>query len=329
MDPTLSLISPAKLNLFLHINGRRGPDQVFPGYHELQSIFQILDRGDIMHFTRFNTMQMHDTVISLSPDFPDIPLEDNLICRAANALKNSLSQPQDLAHIHIKLEKNIPMGGGLGGGSSNAATTLLALNHLWRLDYSEDQLAAIGAKLGADVPIFVRAKSAWAEGIGERITPLSLPEKWFVILAPGCHINTREIFSHQRLTRDTPKLKIAPALGGQDYDKLAGHKIAFSDQLDSNSSYDDFIKHCHNDCEPLVSQLYPEVRLALDWLNNHSPSRMTGTGACCFASFENEAKAKQVLNEAQSKFKGFIAKGVNLSPAIKGLTEAKCSQRTQ
>ena len=321
MDTTLSLISPAKLNLFLHINGRRSAQQSFAGYHELQTVFQILDRGDVLHFSL-----KKEASIRLSPEFPEIPLETNLIYRAAQTLKNSVTQAKRLPGVDIRLEKNLPMGGGVGGGSSNAATTLLALNYLWQLNYSEDQLAAMGASLGADVPIFVRGRSAWAEGIGDILTPLSLPEKWFVILCPECHINTAKLFSHERLTRDTPKMKIAPALEGQDNKQQTADKhemkFAFQDQLDSDFPSKIF----RNDCEALVSELYPEVGRALSFLSQYAPSRLTGTGACCFARFDSEVQAKQVLNEARSKFKGFIAKGVNLSPAIQRLTEAERSQ---
>lgn len=322
MDTSLSLISPAKLNLFLHINGRRPEGQSFAGYHELQSVFQLLDRGDVLHF-----MLQDKPGITLEPDFPEIPLQSNLIYRAAQALRVQAEAPEKLPGIHIVLEKNLPMGGGVGGGSSNAATTLLALNYLWKLNMSEDQLAAIGASLGADVPIFVRGKSAWAEGIGDILTPITLPESWFVILSPDCHINTAKIFSNERLTRDTPKKKIAPALEGQTTRQQDSQKIAYQDQLDSNVSNDDFLSESyHNDCQALVSELYPEVGEALNFLSQYSASRLTGTGACCFARFDNEAKANQVLNEARSKFKGFIAKGVNLSPAIQRLAEAERSQ---
>jgi 4-diphosphocytidyl-2-C-methyl-D-erythritol kinase len=317
MDYSLSLISPAKLNLFLHINGKRSFDQAFPGYHELQTVFQILDRGDILHFSIEETPG-----IRISPNFADIPLKDNLIYKAAIALSNASQHTETLPGIHIRIEKNLPMGGGLGGGSSNAATTLIALNYLWHLNLDENTLAKIGASLGADVPIFVRGHSAWAEGIGELITPIKLKEYWYVILIPECHINTAEIFSHERLTRDTPKKKIAPALEGQDRKQQAAVEIAYQDQLDSNFLNDEY----RNDCEALVSKLHPEIRDAIDWLSQYATSRLTGTGACCFARFNSEDEAQQVLNEARSKFKGFIAKGVNLSPAIQRLNEAKSSQ---
>ena len=317
MDNTLSLISPAKLNLFLHINGRRMPSEPFPGYHELQTVFQILDRGDVLHFTL-----KEKPGICISPSFTDIPLQDNLIYKAAKALEKESKNIKSLPGINIRIEKNLPMGGGLGGGSSNAATTLLALNYLWQLKLDEDALATIGAHLGADVPIFVRGHSAWAEGIGEQITSIKLKEYWYVILIPECHINTGEIFSHERLTRETPKMKIAPALEGQENKPQAAIEIAYLDQSDSNLLSDEY----RNDCQALVSRLHPEIHDAINWLSQFATSRLTGTGACCFARFDSEMQAQQVLNEARSKFKGFIAKGVNLSPAIQRLNEAKSSQ---
>lgn len=295
MDTTLSLSSPAKLNLFLHINGQR-PD----GYHELQTVFQLLDRGDTLHFDVTENPE-----IKISPLFKDIPLKNNLVYRAAKLLQETETYlksdcPYKGAKIH--LDKILPMGGGIGGGSSNAATTLLALNQLWQLDFSLTELAAFGARLGADVPVFVNGKSAWAEGIGDLITPVLLPESWFVIITPDCHVSTVEIFSNERLTRGTPKMKIAPALEGQA----------------ANHFYNGF----NNDCESLVSTLFPQIQKALSLLNKFGKGRLTGTGACCFARFNSEEKAQQVLNEVSSEFKGFIAKGVNLSPAFQKLNKA-------
>jgi len=285
MDFDLSLPAPAKLNLFLHIVGQR-PN----GYHELQTVFQLLDAGDNMHFKYSSA-----STISLHPDFADIPLKDNLVYKAAKLLQQ---HSQCSLGAEIVLEKNLPMGGGLGGGSSNAATTLLALNKLWDLKLSLNELAEIGITLGADVPVFVKGFTAWAEGIGEQLTPIKIPEYWYLILTPKSHVSTAQIFSNERLTRDTPKLKIAPALEGRDLD------------------------HFHNDCETIVTTLYPDIKDAISWLNQFGLGRLTGTGACCFSRFESEAKARQVLNEAQSTFKGFVAKGVHLSPAHQRLNEA-------
>ena len=289
----LTLPAPAKLNLFLHINGRRAN-----GYHDLQTLFQILDHGDELHFE--NTPSKS---IQIEPNIEGVPLEDNLIYKAAKLLQTHCKTSQG---VSITLNKKLPMGGGLGGGSSNAATTLLALNTLWQLNLSNDKLAELGLQLGADVPVFVRGHSAFAEGVGEQLLSVDLPQKWYVVLAPKCHVSTAELFSNERLTRDTPKIKIAPASEGQLLE-LATSKG-------------------RNDCQAIATSLFPEIKDALDWLNQFGNGRMTGTGACCFCSVDNEAKAQQILNEAQSKFEGFIAKGVNLSPAIERLNEASSLQ---
>ena len=247
--------------------------------------------------------------ITLSPHFEAIPVETNLVYRAAKLLQLS-TQTNLGAHIH--LDKRLPMGGGVGGGSSNAATTLLALNQLWQLNLTNDQLAALGLSLGADVPVFVKGHSAWAEGVGELITPIDLPESWYVILCPDCHVSTGQIFSHERLTRDTPKMKIAPALGAPGIERY--HDVCFKSDCFEN----DF----KNDCEAIVTELYPEIQRAISWLNQFGTGRLTGTGACCFCRVSSEAEAQRVLNEARSNFKGFIAKGVNLSPAVERLYKA-------
>lgn len=290
---TLSLLAPAKLNLFLHINGQRQD-----GYHELQTLFQILDRGDVLHFRSNNSGQ-----IKLAPQFDDIADADNLIVKAAKALQ-AYSQVQLGADIY--LDKYLPMGGGVGGGSSDAATTLLALNHIWGLQLSRDTLAQIGLQLGADVPVFVHGRSAFAEGVGEQLIDVSLPENWFVIVHPGCHVSTAKIFSNKLLTRDTQKITIAPASEGQLLKQL--------------------IDKGKNDCEVVAKSLFPEIDEALNWLKKFGSSYMTGTGACCFCRANSEAEAQQILAEIQPKFEGFIAKGVNLSPAIKRLDEANSLQ---
>lgn len=301
---SIRLAAPAKLNLFLHINRKRGMNESFPGYHELQTIFQILDYGDTLTFVPND--QSH---FSISPSIEGVSLEDNLIYKAAIALKtHAITQgkvSQELG-ADIELEKRLPMGGGLGGGSSNAATTLLALNQIWGLHFSIDELARLGAKLGADVPVFVRGHSAHAEGIGEALNEVLLSPCWYVVLYPETHISTAKIFSHERLTRDTPKKRIAPALEGQALDVIS--------ELMSDSYRNDF--------ETLITELYPEVHNCIRWLSQYGPARMTGTGACCFCPVTDESTAQKVLNEARSKFKGFIAKGVNLSPAHQRLNEA-------
>lgn len=265
--------APAKLNLFLHINGRR-PD----GYHELQSLFIFLNQCDWLQF------QCHqNNTVTISPELPDVPKESNLIYKAAMLLKQKSSQPFG---VDIILEKQLPMGGGIGGGSSNAATTLVALNYLWGINLPVDDLAELGRQLGADVPVFVRGFAAFAEGVGEKLAPVEVAQKWYLVLTPACHVSTAEIFKHPDLKRDTPKQ-------------------AWSILSQSN---------WHNDCEPLVKKLYPEVEKALSWLIEYAPSRMTGTGACVFAEFEDEVSAQRVMTELPVELRGFVARGENLSP---------------
>ncbi|WP_372966201.1 4-(cytidine 5'-diphospho)-2-C-methyl-D-erythritol kinase [Marinobacter sp.] len=285
MTTSITLPSPAKLNLFLHITGRR-PD----GYHELQTLFQFLDYSDELTFT----LTPEQPGIRLENPIPGVPDDHNLIVRAAKSLAAHSSH--ELPGVTIGLTKRLPMGGGLGGGSSNAATTLAGLNKLWRLNLSEDELAKIGLTLGADVPVFVRGRAAIGEGVGEILTPANPPEDWFVVLKPDCEINTGKIFSEEGLTRDTPKLKIRPAFEGDA------------------SRY-------RNDCEDVVRKLYPEVNRSLEWLAQFGPARLTGTGACIFGRFPTESAARIIWESKPSGIKGFVAKGVNISPLHIKLTE--------
>ena len=275
MQATLTLLSPAKLNLFLHITGRR-PD----GYHELQTLFQLLDWGDWLGFTPNRSGR-----ITLDSGSLDIPLEDNLIYRAAQLLQRGNHG------VHVTVDKRIPTGGGLGGGSSNAATTLLALNHLWRLGLGQAELRAIGAGLGADVPVFVAGHTAWAEGIGELLTPVDLPERWYLIIRPPCHVSTGQIFSHLQLTRNTSPIKMATFFEG----------------------------YSRNDCQELVRHLYPDVDAALTWLERFGEARLTGTGACVFAGFGTEAEAGAVLRQLPHQWTGVLARGLNESPVTASL----------
>lgn len=269
----LRLPAPAKLNLFLHILGRRDD-----GYHRLQTVFQLLDFGDELLLRA-----RPDGQIRLTPELEGVPARQNLIWRAADALRQATGC--DLgADLH--LTKRLPMGGGLGGGSSNAATALVGLNRLWRTGLDTGMLARIGRDLGADVPVFIRGDSAWAEGIGDQLTPLELPERWFVVLIPDCHVSTAHIFQHEELTRDTLPITIRAFLGG------AGN----------------------NDCQPVVEKLHPEVLAARRWLQQYGPSRMTGTGACVFASFDTQAEAESILAQRPANLDGFVARGVNRSP---------------
>ncbi|MBY6034225.1 4-(cytidine 5'-diphospho)-2-C-methyl-D-erythritol kinase [Marinobacter daepoensis] len=287
MRNRITLPSPAKLNLFLHINGRR-PD----GYHELQTLFQFLDYGDDLTFE----LTPGTAGVRLAAPVPGVPDNANLIVRAAQALSEHADHP--LPGILIGINKRLPMGGGLGGGSSNAATTLMALNHLWQLNLNEDTLAGIGLTLGADVPVFVRGNAAFGEGVGEILTPANPPEDWFVVLKPECNINTGKIFSAEGLTRGTPKIKIRPAFEGDA------------------SRY-------RNDCEDVVRKLYPEVNQSLEWLSQFGPARLTGTGACIFGRFPTESAARIIWESKPSGITGFVAKGVNQSPLHQKLAELK------
>ena len=270
--------SPAKLNLFLHILGRYDN-----GYHKLQSLFQMLDYGDKLAFD-IN----HTGTIAMSTPLKGVKDEDNLIIRAAKLLA---AQTKTKLGAHISLEKCLPMGGGIGGGSSNAATTLVALNALWGTRLPVHQLADIGLQLGADVPIFVRGETAFAEGVGEQITPAPQPEQWFLVANPNVHISTGEIFTAQELTRNTPSIDWA------DYK----------------------FEETRNDCQQLVVNRYPEVAKLLQWLVHYAPSRMTGTGACVFAPFSDESLANDVQGKLPSSWQSFVAKGVNRSPLLEKL----------
>ncbi len=276
----LTLPSPAKLNLFLHITGQRAD-----GYHELQSIFQFIDICDQLTITPLTTPD-----IQISPAIEGIPLKDNLIYKAASLLQQKTGCKQG---AHIQLDKILPMGGGLGGGSSNAATALVGLNHLWQTGLDINELAELGLNLGADVPIFVRGQAAWAEGIGERITPMmDLAENWFVVITPNCHVNTASIFSHKDLTRDTPKCRMSAALRGEG----------------------------RNDCETVVTSLYPDVYNSLNFLKKFGLARMTGTGACVFLEVSSKEQADTVLAQLPADYQAFMAKGLNQSPLHKAVT---------
>ena len=276
MLSTLTLPSPAKLNLFLHITGQRAD-----GYHNLQTIFQFVDYADTLTFTL-----REDGMITLSPALADIASQDNLIVKAARLLQQ---QSQSHLGVDIHLNKIIPMGAGLGGGSSNAATTLLALNILWNLHWPNEKLAQLGLSLGADVPIFVYGRAAWAEGVGEALTPLELPEPVYVVLKPDCKIGTREIFTHPALTRNTPPITVSPHAA----------------------------QHGKNDCEGIVSELYPPVQNALLWLRQYGNAKLTGTGCCIFVDCSTVEQANKIL--AKSTVDGFVTRGYNLSPAHKAL----------
>jgi 4-diphosphocytidyl-2-C-methyl-D-erythritol kinase len=268
----LILPAPAKLNLMLHILGRRAD-----GYHELQTLFQFLDFGDELGFAL-----RQDGVIQLHTSIDDVPHDSNLIVRAACLLQQHANCALG---ADIWLDKRLPMGGGIGGGSSDAATTLLGLNHLWQLHYSEDQLAELGLSLGADVPVFVRGHAAFAEGVGEKLQPVTLSEPWFLVAIPQVLVSTAEIFSDPELTRDTPPIKVRSLLEGGG----------------------------RNDCQPVVTKRYQEVRNALILLNKFVSTRLTGTGACVFGSFPNQDDADKVARQLPATLPSFIAQGRNIS----------------
>lgn len=268
----LTLPAPAKLNLMLHILGRR-PD----GYHELQTLFQFLDHGDELDFALRD-----DGVIHLHGALDGVPHDSNLVVKAARRLQAEAGTPLG---ADIWLRKVLPMGGGIGGGSSDAATTLLALDRLWQLDWTEDRLAALGLTLGADVPVFVRGRAAFAEGVGEKLTPVEPEEPWYVVLVPQVSVSTAEIFSDPLLTRDSPAIKVRSVLRGNS----------------------------RNDCQPIVEQRYPDVRNALSLLSKFTSAKLTGTGSCVFGAFPNKAEADKVLALLTGTITGFVAKGCNVS----------------
>ncbi|MGR5070397.1 MULTISPECIES: 4-(cytidine 5'-diphospho)-2-C-methyl-D-erythritol kinase [Vibrio] len=277
--------SPAKLNLFLYINGRTEN-----GYHELQTLFQFVDHGDELTIQANNSGE-----ITISPELKDVPLKDNLIWKAATALQRYANCSYG---AQIDLHKILPMGGGIGGGSSNAATTLVALNFLWQTNLSDDELAEIGLVLGADVPVFVRGFSAFAEGVGEKLSPAHPDEKWYLVVRPNVSIATADIFGHPNLIRNTPK---------RDLDTL----------LNTPSV---------NDCEKIVRLLYPEVDKQLSWLLQYAPSRLTGTGSCVFAEFSSKSEAETLLAQLSDNVSAFVAQGRNISPLKETLAEYQSAQ---
>lgn len=265
--------SPGKINLFLHVLGRR-PD----GYHLLQTAFQFIDFCDYLTFSLRS-----DSQIKLEAPSLDFPAEQNLIYRAAMLLRDYTGVNKG---IEISVEKNIPLGGGLGGGSSNAATTLLILNLLWDTGLTLDELLALGLKLGADLPIFIDGRASFAEGVGEQLESVIYPEKWVLILMPPCSVDTGKIFSDSQLTRNTPPITIAEF----------------------------FEKGGRNDCEPVARKHFPEIANALDWLGQYVPVKMTGTGSSIFAIFEDKETALQIFNKIPEPLTGIIVKGLNSSP---------------
>ena len=273
MSPIRSWPAPAKLNLFLHVLGQRAD-----GYHQLQTMFQFLDYGDELSFELRD-----DGLITRLEGAADVPESADLVVRAAQALQAATGSTQG---ADIRVLKRTPMGAGLGGGSSDAATTLVALNQLWGLGLNSDALAAIGLKLGADVPVFVRGFAAWAEGVGEQLTAVTLPEPWYAVLAPEVLVSTAAIFSAPALQRDHPPITLA------DYQRGEGV----------------------NDCAPITCALYPEVAAALGWLSRAAPARMSGTGGAVFAAFADQRAARAAIEGIPKNWRGFVARGLNISP---------------
>jgi 4-diphosphocytidyl-2-C-methyl-D-erythritol kinase len=285
----LTLSAPAKLNLFLHVLGRR-PD----GYHELQTVFQLLEYGDELQFSPTG-----DDKVSFSCNLKELETADNLVTRAAALLQAFNTQGRG---CHIHLLKRLPLGGGLGGGSSDAATTLVALNALWHCGLDQPGLMTLGKRLGADVPLFIFGHSAWAEGVGEKLQITTLPELWYVVITPSSRAATAEIFSHPQLTRNSAAIRIPP--------------FPFSGT--------------RNDCQTVACLLHPEIEQAIGWLGQFSKARieakMTGTGSSVFAGFGEQAQALAVLAQLPAKFSGFVARGVNRSPLFQGLEQKLIQQ---
>lgn len=272
-----TLSAPAKINLCLLITGRR-PD----GYHDLQTAFQMLDICDTLSFELSDQLSVESNI--------DLPVQTNLVYLAAKLLQEFSATKQG-ATIH--LDKFLPMGAGLGGGSSDAATTLLGLNRLWNLNISAKELMRLGRQLGADVPVFVFAQSAWGEGIGEVLTPLVLKSSFYLIVSPNCHVDTARIFSHPELTRDSSTITIAR-----------------------------FLEHgARNDCEFVVRELYPEVDEVLLWLNKWGPAKMTGTGSCVFLQFDSRLEAQSVAKQVPEQWTTFVAQGLDKSPVVSELAQ--------
>lgn len=272
--------APAKLNLFLHITGRRED-----GYHELQSVMQFVALADELEFT-----QRADANITLRSNYTEVSVVDNLAYRAATLLQQ---HTQYSGGVDIVLTKRIPVGAGMGGGSSDAATTLLALNKLWGLELSVETLTQLGQTLGADIPFFVRGHAAWVEGIGERLTPITLPQPWYLIVIPPCHVNTHELYQDQQLTRDCQPIRI------RDYHVGDGFNVF---------------------TEP-VCRRYPLVARALDWLNQYQQARMTGSGAVIFAAFDTEQEAGRIAALVPDDLQCVVTRGLNTSPVWENLTQ--------
>ena len=274
--------APAKLNLFLHITGQRQD-----GYHLLQTVFQFIQLIDVIDFTILESGLVRRSSTSLKIDE-----RDDLVIKAAQKIKKRSGSKLG---VDISVKKNIPIGGGLGGGSSDAATTLVALNELWQTGLSIDELSEIGLSLGADIPFFINGNAAWAEGVGDKLTPINLDECFYLVIYPNCGISTKAVFEASDLTRNTPRITIR-------------------DFHDGNGK---------NDCESHVRNHYRDVTEALDWLGGYASSKLTGTGACLFAQFSDENEANEVKYKLPTKWQGYVVKGINKSPLLERLIHEK------
>ena len=270
--------APAKINHFLHITGRRDD-----GYHLLQTLFQFLDLADELRITA-----TADGRIRCLRNYHQVNEQDDLVVKAAKLLQEIGASARG---ADIRVDKRIPIGGGLGGGSSDAATTLVALNCLWDTGLTTDQLAEAGLSLGADVPVFVRGFAAWGEGVGEILEPVEVPEDWYLLVYPNTPVVTADIFNAPGLMRATPRVTLRDFRQGS----------------------------CHNDCEPVVRRTCPEVAAALDWLNARAEARLSGTGASIFAAFQEKDEAARILQELPANWQGFVARGCNRSPLMERL----------
>ncbi|MET0266952.1 MAG: 4-(cytidine 5'-diphospho)-2-C-methyl-D-erythritol kinase [Duganella sp.] len=281
--------APAKLNLFLHVNGRR-PD----GYHLLQTVFQMLDHGDTLHFTLRS-----DTALRRVTPIEGVPEQSDLIIRAATLLQAEVLRRTGALPpgVDIAIDKVLPMGGGLGGGSSDAATTLMALNHLWQAGLERQELMTLGLPLGADIPFFIFGQTAFAEGVGEALQPVVAPDCWYVVIEPGVQVPTAAIFSSEHLTRDTPPIIITD----------------FSSYLENQNDLAGFGK---NDLQQVAMKLFPPVAEAVEWLSAYGDARMTGSGACVFSAVANEDEADAVLAKAPTKWKTWKAPALKRHPII-------------
>ncbi len=276
MKKTLKLKSPAKLNLFLHINGKRSD-----GYHDVQTVFQLIDLCDEMKFTLRNDDKV---ILTTAPiNFAD---QNNLVYKAIHALK---PYTKGKPGVDIHLQKNIPMGGGLGGGSSNAATTLLAMNELWELNLNKEKLLEIGKPLGADVPVFINGQSVWAEGIGQDFTPINLPDRWYVVIAPEVHASTPKMYAHPDLPRNTPRISMQAYLEGTP---------------------------THNDFLPVLLLQHPALAETFAWLRSLGDVKLSGSGACMFITCATKKQAQDLIGQITPRLVAFVARGLGFVSTI-------------